>query len=101
MSASPNESNHPGHAGDGSELVTIAEVESDVEATAIAAELAEAGFDARVVAGSSGGFLTEGSGVMVLVPADQVAEAKKLADEILEEAKNIDWDDIDVGEMED
>lgn len=98
MSPIPNESNS---TGDGGELITIAEVESDVEANAIAAELAEAGFDARVVAGSSGGFLTEGSGVLVLVPADQAAEAKKLADEILEEARNIDWDEIDVGEMED
>jgi len=88
--------------GDGSELATIAEVESDVEANAIAAELQDAGFDARVVDASTGGFLMESAAaVRVLVPAGQAAKARILADEILEEAKNIDWDDIDVGEMED
>ena len=95
------EQHEPGQAGDGSELITVAEPESDVEANAIAAELQDAGFDARVVAGSSGGFLAEGSGIKVLVPAEQAEAAKSLADEILQEAKNIDWDDIDVGEMED
>jgi hypothetical protein len=99
MSANPDASNQP---GDGSELVTVAEVESDVEASAIAAELQEAGFDARVVAGSSGGFMTDAiDPVRVLVPAEQAEDARKLADEILQEARNIDWDDIDVGEMED
>jgi uncharacterized protein YaaQ len=99
MSTSTNEPTPP---GDGSELVTVAEVESDVEAGAIVSELQEQGFDARVVDASTGGFLIEGvAAVRVLVPAHQAEEAKTLVDEILEEAKSIDWDDIDVGEMED
>jgi hypothetical protein len=99
MSTIPNEPSQP---SDGGELVTIAEVESDVEASAMVAELQDAGFDARMVAGSSGGFMTDAiDPVRVLVPAEQAEDARKLADEILQEARNIDWDDIDVGEMED
>ena len=67
----------------------------------IAAGLRERGIDAHVVGGMTAGFRAEAPGMArVLVPADHLEEAQLLVEIIRTEAANIDWSDVDVGEME-
>jgi len=63
--------------------------------------LRERGIDAHVAGGMTAGFRAEAPGMArVLVPADHLEEAQLLVEIIRTEAANIDWSDVDVGEME-
>ncbi len=85
----------------GPELVEAAKVPSEIEANLIVAALAEHGIEARAVGGLTAGFRTEAPGmVRVLVRAADEADAAAVIDAVREAATEIDWSQIDVGEME-
>lgn len=83
-------------------VVSLGNFASEVEATMIAAGLNERGIEARVVGGATAGFRAEAPGAArVLVRADRAEEARRLVEAIRAEAKDIDWSQVDLGEMED
>ncbi len=88
--------------GESGKAVPVAACTTELEASMIASGLNERGIEARVVGGATAGFRAEAPGVAkVLVHADDLAEALRLIAEIREEAKEIDWSQVDLGEMED
>ncbi|MBX3323359.1 MAG: DUF2007 domain-containing protein [Phycisphaeraceae bacterium] len=84
------------------DVVVAAKVASEIEANLIVAALVEHGIEARAVGGLTSGFRTEAPGkVRVLVRAEDAADAAAVIDAVLVAAAEIDWSQIDVGEMED
>lgn len=82
--------------------VPVASCTTELEASMIATGLNERGIEARVVGGATAGFRAEAPGmVKVLVHADDLAEAQCVIKEIRDEAKEIDWSEVDLGELED
>lgn len=87
---------------DESKAVPLGDFPSEAEAMMVASGLNERGIEARVVGGATAGFRAEAPGrARVLVHADQLREALRLVEEIRQEAKEIDWSQVDLGEMED
>lgn len=87
---------------DESKGVRLGDFPSEVEAMMIASGLNERGIEARVVGGATAGFRAEAPGrARVLVHADELKEALRLVEEIRRDAEDIDWEQVDLGEMED
>jgi len=90
---------NPEHHND--EAVTIADVYSEIEASTLVAILRDEGIEAHAVGGPVSGFRAEAPGhARVLVPRRQAEDAHRVLVEARDEAKNINWDEIDVGEFE-
>lgn len=86
---------------DDTSTAILGQYATELEASMIAAGLRERGINAHVVGGMTAGFRAEAPGMArVLVPADRLDEARHLVEVIRAEAANIDWSDVDVGEME-
>ena len=87
---------------DDGKLVTLAFFPGEVEATLLAGELKNLGIAAEASGGLTAGFRAEAPGsVKVLVYEKDLAEAKQIMAEYFESRQAIDWDEVDVGEMED
>ena len=72
---------------------------SEWEATVIVEALRDAGIDASVSGVLTSSFRAEAPGrARILVPEAQEADALAALERIRTEAKNIDWDQVDVGE---
>lgn len=77
-------------------------VSSEIEAGAIRTALAAEGVEARIVGELTAGFRVEAPGmVRVMVRQQDLAKARELLPIIRDEAKEIDWSQVDVGEPKD
>lgn len=82
-------------------LVTLAFLAGEIEATLLADELKNQGVAAEASGTLTAGFRAEAPGsVKVLVYEKDLAEAKRIMAEYLDSKQAIDWDQVDVGEMD-
>ena len=82
-------------------IVTLAFVPSEIEATMIADELKRAGIQSEPAGLLTAGFRAEAPGkVKVLVHQKDLERAKALLDEYQRSRDQIDWSQVDVGEPE-
>lgn len=85
-----------------SEPTTLAVFPDELHAQLLMAALQDQGIDAMVSGGVTGGYRAEAPGmVRVLVHSGDIQAAKKIFDEWEHQGEAIDWDDVDLGEMED
>ncbi|MEM7626327.1 MAG: DUF2007 domain-containing protein [Planctomycetota bacterium] len=83
-------------------LVTLATFSGEIEATLAADELTRQGIRAQASGTLTAGFRAEAPGsVKVLVYEKDLPEAQRILDDYTQSRKDIDWDSVDVGEMED
>ncbi len=83
-------------------LVTLATFDTEIQATLVANELKSQGVQAEPSGTFTAGFRAEAPGsVKVLVHDHDLARAQAIYDDFLVSRKDIDWDNVDVGEMED
>ena len=88
--------------GDDSPLVTLAMFDGEINATLLADELKNQGIPAEASGTLTAGFRAEAPGaVKVLVRKADLARAQQVMDDYVASQKQIDWDQVDVGEMED
>lgn len=86
---------------DDAKLATLAILDGEIEATLLADELKNQGIAAEASGTLTAGFRAEAPGsVKVLVHEKDLAEAKRIMAEYLDAKQAIDWDSVDVGEME-
>lgn len=90
-----NEPTHPDH------LITLATFPSEIDATLLAGELKNLGIAAEASGILTAGFRAEAPGsVKVLVHPEDLAAAQQIMNDYNAAHDNIDWDNIDVGDME-
>lgn len=83
-------------------LATLAILSGEIEAKLLADELKNRGIAAEASGTLTAGFRAEAPGsVKVLVHEKDLAVAKQIMAEYLASKQAIDWDQVDVGEMED
>lgn len=83
-------------------LATLAFFDREIDATMLADELRNHGIDAQASGALTAGFRAEAPGsVKVLVHKRDLDRAKTVMDESQASRQDIDWDNVDVGEMED
>ncbi len=83
-------------------LVTLAFFDREIEATMLADELQNHGIAAQAAGTLTAGFRAEAPGsVKVLVHERDLQRAEQIMKESIASRGDIDWDQIDVGEMED
>lgn len=86
---------------DDDDAVVLVNASTEWEASFIAEALNERDIDAQASGGLTAGFRAEAPGfVRVIVPRDQLERARRELAAIREEAANIDWSRIDLGEAE-
>ena len=87
---------------DPKEPITLAFFPQELHAQLLADALQEAGIEAEVSGGVTGGFRAEAPGmVKVLIHAEDKDKATAVFEEWEHQGEAIDWDQVDVGEMED
>lgn len=87
---------------DAKEPVTLAFFPQELHAQMLADALRDEGIEAEVSGGVTGGFRAEAPGVVkVLVHASDVERAQKVFEAWEHQGESIDWDEVDVGKMED
>jgi hypothetical protein len=80
----------------------VISVPTDIEAAAIVAALEAHGVHASTTGGYTAGFRAEAPGqVQVIVRRHQLQRAREVLADVREEATEIDWSQVDVGEPED
>ena len=81
--------------------VVLTSVPSEIEAAAIVTAMSAEGIEATATGGLTAGFRAEAPGeVQVMVRREDLAEARRLFDELLENRGDVDWSQVDVGEAE-
>ena len=86
-------------ASDHDKLVTLAFLAGEIEATLLATELKNQGIAAEASGTLTAGFRAEAPGsVKVLVYENDLDQAKQIMDDYLASKKQIDWDQVDVGD---
>lgn len=87
---------------DDNKLATLAFFAGEIEATLIANELKNLGIPAEASGTLTAGFRAEAPGsVKVLVRDQDLDEAKRILEDYTKSRQDIDWDQVDVGEMDD
>ena len=87
---------------DKNEPVTLAFFPQELHAQMLADALQDEGIESEVSGGVTGGFRAEAPGmVKVLVRATDLARAKAIFQDWEHQGESVDWDEVDVGEMED
>jgi hypothetical protein len=87
---------------DHSEPVTLTAFPDEMYAQMLVDALSDDGITSEVSGGVTGGFRAEAPGmVKVLVRAEDLERAKVFFAKWEHEGKSIDWDNVDVGKMED
>ncbi len=87
---------------DDTALATLAIFSGEINATLLANELTQQGIPAQASGTLTAGFRAEAPGaVKVLVRESDLPEAKRLMAEYHASQKDIDWDQVDVGQMDD
>ncbi|MFK7768053.1 MAG: DUF2007 domain-containing protein [Mariniblastus sp.] len=84
------------------QLIIIARVQSEIEATPIVAALSEEGIVATATGGFTAGFIAEAPGDIQIKIFEKDRElASKILSRIGAEGISIDWSKVDVGDPED
>jgi hypothetical protein len=84
------------------DLATLTTLSGEIQATLLADELKRQGIPAEPSGVMTAGFRAEAPGsVKVLVRESDLAEARRMMDDYFSSQKQIDWDQVDVGERED
>jgi hypothetical protein len=87
---------------DAQEAEVLTVVPTEWEASIIVAALIDAGVQAQASGALTSAFRAEAPGsVRVLVPRDQLAQARATLRELKEARRDIDWSQVDVGQQED
>ena len=87
---------------DSDETVTLAFFPNELHAQMLANALKDEGIEAVVAGGISGGFRAEAPGmVKILVHTSDLKVAKAFFNEWEHQGEAIDWNEVDVGELED
>ena len=81
-------------------IVTLAFFPTEVEATMIADELKREGIQAEHAGIQTAGFTQTSGKVKVLVHETDLEKAKALLDEYVHSRDEIDWSQVDIGELE-
>ena len=88
-------------SGDSEETVALVVVQTELEASLLASSLEARGIRAEVSGGLTAGFRAEApGGARILVMAGELEQAKEALLAIRKENSEIDWSQVDVGEME-
>lgn len=83
-------------------FVTLTIVNLEAHAEMIVASLRNEGIDAYAVGGLTGGFRAEAPGAVKVVVAEEDHErAGEALERIQQDAEDIDWSQVDVGDLED
>lgn len=83
-------------------LVSLIQVNNEVEASVIVATLKEHGIPATATGGFTAGFRAEAPGyVDVMVNQQNLPEARRILETEVQEDRQIDWSEVDVGPRED
>jgi hypothetical protein len=88
-------------SGESDETAVLVVVQTELEATLLASSLEARGIRAEVSGGLTAGFRAEApGGARVLVRAEDLERAAEALKAIRRENAEIDWSQVDVGEME-
>ncbi len=88
-------------AADPNGPVTLARFNSEIEAVAILAALAEIGIQGTTTGSFTAGFITEAPGdIAVIVRQSDLPKSLEVLAEMQATKNNVDWSEVDVGEPE-
>ena len=100
--ATPRPDADPLPLDDDTPLETLAIFDGEINATLLADELKNQGVPAEASGTLTAGFRAEAPGaVKVLVRRSDLDRARQIMDDYTASQKDIDWDQVDVGQMED